>query len=472
MKHERLEEYLNILKGSFTPEQFGVFLNMYSCEIEDNYLVLAHETFHHWQSIFTPYGQLKWGCTRSFSSDVVDLWIQATNDCKSGRPIPAAEIIPCQTMNQAKCLSEILLEEVAWQLFTLEEKAFENTQIEEFLPITMDEICPSVSVEGKTYRLNGIDILESWAKYYEYLLSYFVNEKEFDEVINPTVLNTEYYSALFYFIEKVGFQRIGEFSVACELSLYTGKICRYDNNTWKQYHPAWRFVKIIDEMSKLNPSDYLTLDNTKDYYLKYSEMILQKCGFTNRQESWEGAIEYIKQADLSISNDMKKAIEFLNNYPWALSFPLIDFNVFLELKRFTPYYITTADNANYLINSKSLANEVVFENHFMAFFHQICGHISVRCLDTGKLQCGFSYYGLNVCPSFIDGTCDGHIDRYSTLPEMKLDKYSNIKAGCMFAIMLDLLGISYRDIIIPNVVNKELTKEDLSKDIKRLQSIT
>ena len=39
MKFEQIENILNHVKGSFSTEQFGVFLNMYSSEIEDNYPV-------------------------------------------------------------------------------------------------------------------------------------------------------------------------------------------------------------------------------------------------------------------------------------------------------------------------------------------------------------------------------------------------------------------------------------------------
>ena len=84
---EQIEEYYKSIKGSFTPEQFGVFLNMYSWEVEDNYLVLFHETYHHWQSIFTPYGHLKWGRDRSTSAEVIDLWLAATENNPAFLPI-------------------------------------------------------------------------------------------------------------------------------------------------------------------------------------------------------------------------------------------------------------------------------------------------------------------------------------------------------------------------------------------------
>ena len=64
MKFEQIENILNHVKGSFTTKQFGVFLNMYSSEIEDNYPVLFHGTYHYWQSVFTPFSHLKCGVNR------------------------------------------------------------------------------------------------------------------------------------------------------------------------------------------------------------------------------------------------------------------------------------------------------------------------------------------------------------------------------------------------------------------------
>lgn len=465
----QFEAYLQSIKGSFTPEQFGVFLNMYSWDIEDNYLILAHETFHHWQSIFTPYGHLKWGCARTVSSEIIDLWIQATNETPSNRPIPAADIIPCKSIHQAKHLSEIFVQDLFWQVFTLEERLSNLSSIAHALPIPAEDLCPVVTLDSKPYQLNGIDILESWAKYYEATLAYLTEEKCLSEVINPSILRPEYYIALEYFINKIGSERIIEFPVACELALHTSKICRFDKTfEWKKYHPGWRFVTIVEEMSNIDPQDYLNYKNIKNRYIPYTEMILERCNFESRKDSWAGAIEYANQTDLNIPNNMKDAIEFINRYPWALSFPLLDINVYKDLKQFFPYYVITSDNSYILTNSTSLANEVAFENNYMALYHQICGHMSNRCMDRGKIQCGFSYYGINVCRYFQDGSCTGHVDRDSELPDMKLDSDSNILEGCLFKIFLNLIGINLQDITIKDI-NSALTSDIIIEDIRRLQ---
>lgn len=62
-----MEYRLNAIRGQFSPDHFSALLNMYESEI-----VWFHERFHYLQNIFTPpYGHLKWGCFRSYTTDVL-----------------------------------------------------------------------------------------------------------------------------------------------------------------------------------------------------------------------------------------------------------------------------------------------------------------------------------------------------------------------------------------------------------------
>ena len=467
---EQFENLLSIVKGSYTPEQFGVFLNMYSWDVEDNYLVLFHETFHHWQSIFTPYGHLNWGCSRTVSSEVINLWLIATKNCPSSRILPIGDIFPCMDINQASCVSKILLQDIAWQVSHLRERIIINPVLRKILPISIDEICPTIILQGQPYQLNGIDILEGWAKFQEASLAFIVEEKQLSEVINPEILRPEYYSALYYFFDKVGAHRLAEFPVVCELALLSGKLCNFEKDgNWKKYHPAWRFVKIIDTVSKLTKDEYLTYNDVRDSFNIYTEKILRKCNFENWENSWTVAREYANQGDLNIPRDMLKAIDMKNRFPWILSFPFLDINVYQELKDFHPYYYITSDGSSLAVNSNSLANEVAFENHYQALAHQILGHISERCLDRGKVQCGYSYYGLRGCQYMLNGICDGHVDHNSSLPGLVLDDDSNVLEGCDFQIFLGLMGVTLQDIVVTDIA-KKIDPDLLKADIERLTS--
>ena len=108
---------------------------------------------------------------------------------------------------------------------------------------------------------------------------------------------------------------------------------------------------------------------------------------------------------------MQRAIEFKQQYPWALAYPFVDVNVFHNMTDFRPYYYNTADGSGYVVKSEDQGNEVILENQYQALANQICGIMSERCIDRGKIQCGYSYYGIRRCPYLLDGICDGHVDR-------------------------------------------------------------
>ena len=101
--------------------------------------------------------------------------------------------------------------------------------------------------------------------------------------------------------------------------------------------------------------------------------------------------------------------------------PFFRVDILMQMKEFHPYYHIMSDLTSYTVNSESLGNEVLFENHYQALAHQICGNMSQRCLDRTKIQCGFSYYGLKGCQYQEDGSCNGHIDCDNKLPKVKVD---------------------------------------------------
>lgn len=466
----QFETCLNTIKGSYTPEQFGVFLNMYSCEVDDNYLVLFHEQFHHWQSVFTPYGQLKWGCVRTVSTKLIELWLTATKDFPNERKLPAADLIPCKDITQASCLAKILTQAIAWQICLLGERTVITPLLKKVLPISIDDITPTIQLQGDLYHLNGIDILESWAKFQEASLANIIDGKHLHEMIDPNKLNKEYYSALYYFFDKIGPNRIVEFPVICELSMATGKLCTYSNDfNWKRYHPAWRFIHLVDIASTLSESEYLHYDRIEDGFLPYTETLLQKSGFDDWNTAWEGAKEYAEQTDLNIPNEMHNAIIWKRKYPWAISFPFINYETLMGLKEFHPYYINTIDGTRFTVASNSFANEVMFEAHYQALAHQICGRMSERCLDRGKLQCGYSYYGLCGCKYLQNEACDGHVDHNSTLIPFVTNDKSEILEGCDFEFFLNLIGTSIREIYVSDIL-KQIDADMLSNDFERLKA--
>ena len=158
--YSETNDYWQTIKGSFNPEQFGVFLNMNSQNIEKNYLVYFHECFHYWQSIFTPYGHLKWGCYRTVSSEIIELWLRVTKNTLTERVIPVGSLLPCKNMEQFSSIAQIFVQDYASKIVLLEERIYHDDTIEDILPIKVDDISPIIKIHGKDYQLNGIDILE------------------------------------------------------------------------------------------------------------------------------------------------------------------------------------------------------------------------------------------------------------------------------------------------------------------------
>lgn len=446
------EDIYKSIGGAYTPEQFGVFLNMHSSEVDNNYLIAFHENYHYWQTVFTPYGHMKWSCDRSVSAEVVKIWLAATNEPTDKKIIPAAGMVNSNNIKQRAAAAEIFVQDLVRKVAYASERVVTDHTLEKMLPISMDELSPTIELNGTEYKLNGIDILESYAKFQEAALAFWVEKRPFDEVIDPSKLSPTYYSALWYFIDKVGSNRIIEFPVVCELALAVKHLGIIDKEgAWKDQYPAWRFIRIVDVISKYKQGDYLKVGNLKRKFRTYVDMTLEKCGYAGWDECWDYVKQYAEQTNMNISNDMLRAIEFKRKYPWALSFPLLDPDVYCLMKDFHPYYYVMADSSRYAVNSKLLGQEVVFENHFQALSHQICGHMSQRCMDCWKVQCGFSYYGIKGCKYLLDGICDGHVDGESDLPKIVLNENHDIVEGCMFEAFLNVIGRSVKELEVTDI---------------------
>lgn len=445
-----IEEQYKSVKGSFSPEQFGVFLNMYSFEVADNYLVAFHEDYHYWQSIFTPVGHLRWGANRTISTEIIEAWLKATKNTPTERRIPAASIFPTTDANTITYVSNIWTQYMARHVCNLIVRNNHNPYIEKMFS-QIGPLSPSITVKDYVHELNGIDILEGLAKFQEAVLAYIAEEKTFQETINTERLSPEYYIALQYFVEKVGSDRIMEFPAACELALCACDFCMPGQPNWKNSHPAWRFVKIVDVMIGLDGSQYLYGENITKHYVTYANKILDVCGFVNWSDIWNTAKVYASKEKTALTGDMLRAIEFKQQYPWVLAYPFVDVNAFHNMADFRPYYYNTTDGSGYVVKSDDHGNEVILENQYQALANQICGIMSDRCIDCGRIQCGYSYYGIRRCPYLLDGTCDGHVDRDSNLPGIEMDLHGNIVNGCAFDVFLSLMGVRVKDLTISDI---------------------
>lgn len=463
-------DILSALRGQFSPEQFGARLFMFHEDIAtlENYLVWFHERFHYLQSIFTPYGHLKWGAYRTITADVISAWIDLPDRFKCDRKIPIAEYLEDKTLEGAKIASTIWFHNVLYQLYSVIEQDNTGADFVEILPnFSAEIICPEIELMGNKYRFKGIDIFESYAKFEEAMMAELISGKTMDESIDPTRLNPEYYSALYYFVSEVGPERLKEFPLACELALATphmpspsGDEKFFDNA------PNWRFIKIVNVLKMSQDLPPINFDDDESFYA-YANAVLMRCGYSTLDGIWDSAEAYAEQADLSMAQEMIAAIEYKKAHPWMLSYPMCSpEGMSEEFNRFEPYYTIAEDVVMYNLENIS-PSELIFENNFQAIASQISGRVSPYCLDRRKLMCGDAYMGIKNCPHYQSGECDGHIDKESVLPELHLDEDQNVEQGCLLEVLLNIMGTSIKDISVGRI--RPLRHDELFAAVKALK---
>lgn len=469
----QVQDYLKAVKGRFSPNQLSALLNMDDRDIHDpqNYLVWFHERFHYLQSVFTPYGHLKWGSFRSVTGDIVGLWSSLTNELSCKKKISIASYLDNPSANDLKIAASIWLSDSTFKIYNLIEYGYLPQDIVDLWKVTPNDAAPTIQLSGQDYKLKGIDILESFAKYQEAMLSDIIGYKSFHHILDTRFLNPEYYSALFYFVSKLGNDRILEFPIACELSLAITHLPRPDHiETLQENSPGWRFVKIVNFLEKNKDLRMPTTFSSTSFF-EYSNKILSGCNYETLDSIWASAEEYAQSVGLSMASEMLAAISYKKAHPWMLSYPFQNLTEFHspDFNRFNPIFTITNNAILYNLDNIS-SDEMVFENHFQALALQICGNMSERCIYPNMLQCGFSYFGLNICPHQTTGECSGEIDCQTLLPELKLDEEENILCGCSFEIFLQTVGTSIKDIEIKKV-NQKVTMETLKEAVNRSHKI-
>lgn len=472
MDNKLLENSLHDILGQFMPTNLGsrLFMERTKLETADKFLVWFHERFHYLQMVFTPYGHLKWGAYRTSTTDIVDTWVKLSDYLKQPKKIPIREYILGDSRDGLRLAYNIWLYDLGNEIYRIvEQGATSYNSIELFHKFTYDTCCPIITLMGQRYRFRGIDVLESFAKFEETMLGEIITEKSLDEFIDPDKLNPEYYSALYYFVETIGVNRLIEFPIVCEIALATAHIpsfCSLDE--FYKNAPNWRFVKIVEKIKDLNNLPTIDFKDNNSFY-NYVNVVLDLCGFEMFDRSWESAEKYEDMSELTMAKEMKMAIEYKKKHPWMLAYPMYNEEDFFseEFNRFEPYFTIMNDGVSY--NSEYISSEeLMFENHLQALAQQICGYCSDYCRDPFKIMCGYTYMGLNTCKHYLYNECDGHIDCNTQLPKIVLDEKSNIKEGCTFDMCLKMQGIDIKNVqvgFIQKIKYDEL-KRALDKNFK------
>lgn len=419
---------------------------------EANFLVAFHERFHYLQFIFTPYGHHKWSISRSAVSSIVNTWCEEKNTSLP-RKIPAYIAIDEGDSDKVKAAAQIAMFDFAWRVSDLTDglSLFEDEW--EILDMNPVEAAPVIQYMGGKYQLQGLDIIECFAKFEEALAGYLFFSKDLYETIDPKRLDPRYYLALYYFIDQVGLDRLFEFPVVCELALSPEHLpLPSDKLTYKETHPAWRFVRIVDYLKSKQP--ILDLDSDESF-IRYCNSVLSACGFGKVQDCWQSMTAYAYSSDLSMSQEMVRAIEYKRSHPRCLSYLFWDKEAFIskELRSFQPNFVITDNIVLYNFGQLN-PNELMLENEMQALALQLVGRPSKYAIYPKSLLCADTYFNIRDCKYYRDGSCSGHLTANSIIPKTVLDDNKNIIEGCLLEIVLNMLGTSINEIEIKNIVQK------------------
>jgi len=206
MKVEEVKNEFRAVNGQFFPEQMSSRLFMSTKDIDNKYLVAFHERFHYLQYVFTPYGHLKWGANRSFTSEVIETWNNLTTILKKEKKIPIFEYMIDEDIASLKILSTVYFQDFLKRYSAITDGVTVSVDDLIFSTTDLENLVPKIIVNKKEYQLNGLDIIESFAKFEEALFGYLMENKDINEIINPDNLPPRYYIALYYFIDKVGME--------------------------------------------------------------------------------------------------------------------------------------------------------------------------------------------------------------------------------------------------------------------------
>ena len=458
-----LSQYLNVLQGRFLPDNLSAQLFFDEDELSEKSHIYYHERFHYLQMIFTPYGHIRWGVYRSWTSDIIENWLQLYHKHNKGY-ISSDYYLDDMCKDDIAPLTSLFIYYQAWILFQLPDTHFIPEPFKKVYP-QLDDLLPKITYNEVTYEITTQYVLEGFAKFEEALYQYIFKGVEIEKTIDPNILNPEYYCLFYYFIDKLGPSRILEFPVVCELALRIQHLPQKDNLAIT--HAGCRFLTIIDYLCN-HPNIKLESITSDSAFVSYAKQILNGCGFGEWDGHWDTAIKYASSSDLKISTEMLDAIKYIQQHPRALSYAILDPLIFKsdEFRKFHPLFTLIGENPVFNLNSISV-EEMTFENDYQALAFQIMGIQSQRCIYPDMLQCGDSYFGLKQCDCIKKGLCDGQINKDSELLNIELDNDYTLKFGCPFEVFLQAIGCTLKNIDVKDS-GKIIGIDDIPRAAKKL----
>lgn len=468
--------------GQYNPERLHLILDEEKPEngilSQEKDIVYIHEKFHHIQTLMTNFGQIRWRMNRQATMDILESWIQVTNKYAERRPLPLGYLASKESVEDIRNAFTVDLNRIGLLLLGMQNYVSPTmNKMSDTGYIKLDyEIVPTINVFGKAYKLNGIDIIESHAKFIEATYALTTYNIHFDVTYDSRKLPERYYFAYAYFIEVMGLHRVGEFPIICNLALQTDYIDgSFSETKWKSNHPAWRFIALIDALKDNVVPEMDSIRLIKRNYLDYCNKLLNICGYKTMDDILElPLLQFDDNQKLNLEQQMNTAIEYRKRFPWCVANPFLDYKVWEYLKSHfhaplmqygKTLHFNFINGGDVYTPNTPISNELseyFIEIHIQALANQIIGEISPYSQDSSEIQCGFAYLGIERgCYYQSTGECNGSLNpKNGYKVDWKFTDKENV-SGCMFAMFLDeCINVNIKNIDL-NFYKKFPRVEDL-----------
>lgn len=428
-----------------------------------NFAIYVHEQMHFFQTIMTGYGQEGLCLKDTAVKEIIKFWLKNTDQTPQKRLIPLGYLANENDNIEVEC---ILLKDIIKESLILHQirllggrSAYKLNNIGSLLIKDEWNINPKIIIGESEFELNGIDIIESHAKVIEALYLFVLEGVPLRKTINSKILDKRYYAAYDWFVSSFGEDRaIIEFPIICDLALQTSfKTNIKSEEEWHVYHPAWRFVNLVEALKIVNIPDVSSPQRMRENYCEYCNKLTEFCGY-------EDLDNVLKQFSISDDGEHKPALyEKLDTYsryrkmhPWCAANPFLDIEVWKKItSNFSPQFVQFGENFSMnvetfestyekLNSSKRIACDSLSDFHIFALSEQILGKISNYSTDIHSMQCGFGYWGIKKgCPYQVSNKCNGSFFPADGLPSPIPNTNCD---GCTFEVALEFLNISVKDI--------------------------
>lgn len=458
-------QYDNLSVGAFLPQRLHLLMNVKEEFVgKDKYgIYLFHEVWHYYQTCMTSFGYKCWNLYRQSVGVIFSEWCDIISMDKDCRRIPLGYLA---SLGGVKLGKSVLL----YESFMTSTGATMARVVTDSTHISMKDLSlilydvdwlikPFVIIKNQQENIEAIHVIEGQAFMMEALYGELLGVP-LHETLDRKTVPKKYFICIDYFTEKLGSERITEFPVVCDIALqayWTDPV--QSSEDWKNSHPGWRFVYIIDMIIENNIK--LDLNRIKEDYERYCDEITKSCGYKSIKEALNCSINsFSKCCLMETEAKILQCLKFRYENLICGAFPFLDMDLWKKMKEFHPPIIQREDMLYVDIPSEAklkLINEGVGEGffleticefHLQALVAQILGRKHSDCSDT-QIACGFRYFNIPKGCIFQDsGQCDGIVESMCN-PSVtcEMDDNENI-SGCTFASMLLPYNIKFSDISV------------------------